>query len=93
MAPRYCETCGKELSILPYICKYCSKNFCVEHRLPEKHACENIKKVSENARVIHAEDLVREIMEFEKAKTKEIRKNPLERIKKKFRIKRTKRKS
>lgn len=87
MAPRRCEICGKELSILPYVCKYCGKSFCVEHRLPEKHVCEKIEKVKENAKVIHTEDLLREIVEFEKAK--EIRKNPLERLKKKFRLKRS----
>ena len=33
-----CQVCGKELD-LPYVCKYCGKTFCVEHRLPEKHNC------------------------------------------------------
>ena len=73
-----CVICEKELVILPYICKYCGKHFCVEHRLPEKHNCENIEKVMEHTRTLHTSDLINEITEFEKVKRKES--TPLERI-------------
>ncbi len=33
-----CEVCGTE-TILPFICAYCGKPHCAEHRLPEAHAC------------------------------------------------------
>jgi len=38
-----CEYCGKEV-LLPFKCPYCGKNFCVEHRLPEKHDCIGLPK-------------------------------------------------
>ena len=38
-----CEYCGKEV-LLPFKCPYCGKNFCVEHRLPEKHECSSLPK-------------------------------------------------
>lgn len=39
-----CFYCGKELEYLPYICRYCGKSFCSEHRLPERHECEGLEK-------------------------------------------------
>lgn len=33
-----CDFCGKEV-LLPFECKFCGGNFCVEHRLPENHSC------------------------------------------------------
>lgn len=86
MAFHRCEICGKDLPILPFICKYCGKSFCVEHRLPEKHTCEKIEKVKEDAKVIHEEDLLHEIIEFEKAKEKELNKNIFKRLKLKFKL-------
>ena len=85
-----CEICEKDLAILPFICKYCGKNFCVEHRLPEKHTCEKIEKVKENAKTIRSEDLIHEIIEFEKAKEKEMSEGPLKKLKK-FKSKLTRR--
>lgn len=38
-----CDYCGKEV-YLPYRCKYCGGTFCVEHHLPENHACPNLKR-------------------------------------------------
>lgn len=38
-----CDYCGKEV-YLPYRCKYCGGVFCVEHHLPENHACPNLKR-------------------------------------------------
>lgn len=29
---------------LPFICKYCGGNYCVEHHLPEKHECEALMR-------------------------------------------------
>ncbi len=33
-----CKSCNKEV-VLPFRCSYCDSYFCVEHRLPENHAC------------------------------------------------------
>jgi len=33
-----CTACGKE-ELLPFTCKYCGRQFCAEHRLPETHNC------------------------------------------------------
>jgi uncharacterized protein YkwD len=38
-----CECCGKEV-LLPFVCPYCRKIFCSEHRLPENHQCSNLPK-------------------------------------------------
>ena len=36
-----CEYCGVETN-LPFKCSYCRRKFCVDHRLPETHNCENL---------------------------------------------------
>jgi hypothetical protein len=33
-----CEHCGVEVE-LPFKCNYCGSQLCIEHRLPENHAC------------------------------------------------------
>jgi uncharacterized protein YkwD len=33
-----CDECGKEVT-LPFKCNFCKGHFCVDHRLPENHAC------------------------------------------------------
>lgn len=38
-----CEYCGKEV-LFPFVCSYCGKTFCPEHRLPENHQCSNMPK-------------------------------------------------
>ncbi|RLI05894.1 hypothetical protein DRO26_00845 [Candidatus Bathyarchaeota archaeon] len=79
-----CSICGKEVQPLPYICKYCGKVFCVEHRLPEKHKCENLSKVMETVKIVRTEDLLEEIAEFERAR-KTLR-NPLRKLGEKLRF-------
>lgn len=37
--------CDNE-EVLPFRCKYCGKQFCVKHRLPEYHNCEKINTVT-----------------------------------------------
>lgn len=36
-----CEHCGKDI-YMPFKCKYCSKSFCADHRLPEAHDCKDL---------------------------------------------------
>ena len=36
-----CEKCGAGVD-LPFICNYCEKPFCADHRLPEGHNCSNL---------------------------------------------------
>jgi hypothetical protein len=40
---QYCAYCGKELKGLPYKCRYCGEYFCVDHQLPENHACSGLE--------------------------------------------------
>jgi len=44
-----CEVCGKEED-LPFVCNYCDRTFCGEHRLPEAHSCTNLWMVKEKKR-------------------------------------------
>jgi Zn-dependent protease len=37
-----CKVCSQE-TLLPFYCSYCGGQFCSAHRLPENHACPNIK--------------------------------------------------
>ncbi len=34
-----CYYCDEEIDYLPFKCRYCGKNHCKNHRLPEKHSC------------------------------------------------------
>lgn len=34
-----CDICSEELEYLPFKCRYCGKQFCKAHRLPENHKC------------------------------------------------------
>ncbi|MFX1480751.1 MAG: AN1-type zinc finger domain-containing protein [Promethearchaeota archaeon] len=34
-----CAFCGKNVGFLPFKCRYCWKDFCAEHRMPENHDC------------------------------------------------------
>jgi len=36
-----CEHCEKEV-LFPFVCPYCGKTFCAEHRLAENHQCPNL---------------------------------------------------
>ncbi|RSN78748.1 MAG: hypothetical protein DSO07_00830 [Thermoproteota archaeon] len=37
-----CDFCKKEITTIPFICKYCGGTFCEEHRMPEAHKCPGI---------------------------------------------------
>jgi len=37
-----CFTCESNV-IMPFNCKFCSQNYCDEHRLPEDHECEGLQ--------------------------------------------------
>ncbi len=36
-----CTVCGKD-ELLPFVCRYCGRPFCAEHRLPESHHCRRV---------------------------------------------------
>jgi hypothetical protein len=38
-----CESCGEEVQF-PFVCNYCGKAFCMNHRLPESHDCLGLPK-------------------------------------------------
>ena len=42
-----CEYCGKPINGLPFKCKFCSKSFCYEDRLPEDHNCTGLAEYKE----------------------------------------------
>ena len=44
-----CDFCG-ENAFMPYRCRYCGGRFCPDHRLPENHNCEGLRKMKENPR-------------------------------------------
>ncbi len=37
-----CHFCDQDKEGLPFRCNYCGETFCVDHRLPENHACPRI---------------------------------------------------
>lgn len=39
-----CAHCHKKIRELPFICKFCGKEFCSAHRLPEEHKCGGLEK-------------------------------------------------
>lgn len=39
-----CYKCGKR-AIMPYKCKFCGGLYCDNHRLPESHDCEGLKRL------------------------------------------------
>ena len=39
-----CAYCKKKIEGIPFTCSYCGKDFCSDHRLPEKHECEELKR-------------------------------------------------
>lgn len=45
-----CSKCDKELEFLPFGCKYCGKQFCKDHRLPEAHNCDGMALAKKVAR-------------------------------------------
>jgi len=34
----------KELLDLPFVCSWCGRTFCIDHRLPEQHNCKKLKE-------------------------------------------------
>ena len=39
MDDKKCASCGKEFLSMPFVCKFCTISFCIDHRLPESHNC------------------------------------------------------
>jgi len=86
MIDHICKVCDKQVLPFPHTCSYCGRNFCAEHRLPEKHNCENIEKVKESSRLPRTEELLREISEFEKAARMRKSKSLFEKLKGIFKL-------
>ncbi|MBS3054384.1 MAG: AN1-type zinc finger domain-containing protein [Candidatus Aenigmarchaeota archaeon] len=42
-----CTVCGKS-EMMPYMCKFCSLEFCSQHRLPENHNCAGLAQWKNN---------------------------------------------
>jgi Uncharacterized membrane protein (homolog of Drosophila rhomboid) len=42
-----CWICGQEENI-PFKCRFCGKNFCSRHRLPEQHACVGLEQLKQD---------------------------------------------
>ncbi len=39
-----CAVCNKKVPILAMSCNRCKLIFCIEHRFPEEHDCQNIEE-------------------------------------------------
>jgi len=39
-----CATCNNSVA-MQFACKFCGKDFCAEHSLPENHDCENLPNI------------------------------------------------
>ncbi|WP_435358284.1 AN1-type zinc finger domain-containing protein [Haloarchaeobius sp. DFWS5] len=42
-----CAYCGSEPSGFPYTCNECDERHCERHRLPERHDCRGLARVSD----------------------------------------------
>merc|ERR1711943_26574 len=49
------DSCDGRVVLLVGDCKWCQKSFCQAHRIPEAHACPNLKDCSAAARQINAD--------------------------------------
>lgn len=49
MAGAHCAVCGRE-EFLPFRCKLCGAPHCLDHRLPENHACPHLAEYKGRAR-------------------------------------------
>ena len=49
-----CSKCGKKS--MTFTCRYCSKKFCAEHRLPENHDCEGLEEEIEKEKKQESEE-------------------------------------
>jgi hypothetical protein len=43
-----CDYCKKSLEGLPYKCRYCRKDYCSKHRLPENHNCKELEQLKKD---------------------------------------------
>ncbi|KAF7680996.1 AN1-type zinc finger protein TMC1 [Astathelohania contejeani] len=58
---RICKVDGCRRRIVGYIdCKYCKKEFCSGHQMPESHLCTEIKSCREDAILRNKEKLLKE---------------------------------
>lgn len=48
MPDNKCDFCGKH-ELLPFKCRYCGGQYCVNHRLPENHSCQGLKRLKERS--------------------------------------------
>jgi hypothetical protein len=44
-----CAYCGSEPEGFPYTCNECGERHCGTHRLPERHDCEGLDRVSDRS--------------------------------------------
>ncbi|MFY4815597.1 AN1-type zinc finger domain-containing protein [Haloarcula sp. AONF1] len=54
-----CDHCGRDVDQLPYTCKRCNQQFCVDHRLPEEHDCIQLKAEEAGRELKQDEDSVK----------------------------------
>ena len=54
------ESCNKKQALIIGFCKFCKKNFCTEHRLPESHHCEFLNDCKSCSFVKNKEKLLSE---------------------------------
>jgi hypothetical protein len=59
--------CNRILDSIPFKCKYCGRNFCVKHHLPESHDCKQFEEHQEKSRKKYRET-VKDYIEDERIK-------------------------
>lgn len=64
----HCEICSNKVALIGF-CKYCNKNYCLKHRLPEIHNCINInvlikKEFDNNSEKLLKDKIKKEIINF-----------------------------
>lgn len=61
-----CECCKRKCGLVVFLCPCCKKQFCVSHRLPECHKCENYDTLKDKSKcdVVKLEDTKRTLIKF-----------------------------
>lgn len=62
------DTCNKKQALIIGYCKFCKKNFCAEHRLPESHQCEFYSDCKNSSYIKNKEKLLDEASNKNKTK-------------------------
>lgn len=60
------DDCKKKAKPIVGHCNYCDNNFCLVHRLPEQHNCEQLQRCNANAKELLTNKLNNEAIKSKK---------------------------